>query len=141
VSAACTVAALQLFPSGSSQQAPAAVQQAVCATQLFVDRQTLSPFAHWHAWPGVGHVEPATEAQSATVQQSLLEMQEFEAAQNVSPPGHWHVPPGMGQISPGMGQSAQHVSVGMQTSPAMHACCPDGQLRPHAVEPPTVLQV
>src|SRR5277367_153223 len=40
-----------------------------------------------------------------------------------------------------MGQVAQQVLVGMQTSPAMHACCPVGHESPQAVEPPTVLQV
>jgi hypothetical protein len=142
VSAACAVAAVQALPSGSSQHAPAAVQQALWATHAggVNERQTLSPFVHWQACPGVGHVAPATEPQSAAVQQSLLEMHEFEAAQNVSPPGHWQVPPGFGQISPGMGQVAQHVLVGMQTSPAMHASCPLGHDSPHAVLPPTVLQ-
>jgi hypothetical protein len=38
------VAALQLLPLVSAQHAPAAVQQALCPTQVFVDRQTLSPF-------------------------------------------------------------------------------------------------
>jgi hypothetical protein len=79
--------------------------------------------------------------QSAVVQQSLLEMHEFEALQNVSPPGHWHLPPGCGQIWPLMGQSEQHVLLGMQTSPAMHGCCPVGHVRPQAVEPPTVLHM
>jgi hypothetical protein len=119
------------------------VQQAVWATQLFVDRQALSPLAHWQAWPGEGQVAPLIAAQSAVVQQSLLEMHEFDALQMASPPGHWQAPPGCGQISPVTGQLAleQHVLLGMQTSPAMHACCPAGHERPHAVAPATVLQV
>jgi hypothetical protein len=109
---------------------------------IFADRQAFgSAPVHWHAWPGVVQVDPETAVQSAFVQQSLLEMQEFETLQKVSPPGHWQVPPGIGQISSGTAQSEQHVLAGMQMLPAMHACCPAGHDSPHAVDPPTVLQV
>src|SRR5580698_7851306 len=40
-----------------------------------------------------------------------------------------------------MGQLAQQVFVGMQTSPAMQATIDVGHESPQAVEPPTVLQV
>jgi hypothetical protein len=143
VSIACAVAAEQLLPRGSWQQAPAAVQHAVCAMQVLPERQALSPFGHWHACPGVGHVEPATPAQSAWVQQSLLEMHVpgVVAVHSVSPPGHWHIPPGIGQTWSGTGHDAQHVPEGMHVSLAMQGSMPPGHERPHAVVPATVLHV